>query len=135
MNKEVKLKLLKATLNIGAVYYLVGAVVHYFGLTIFPWFDGRLYTPYHDTIISLVAIVLTLFLIAIARDPIKNIDTLNIVIISALIGSIVSIAIIWKVDFVSLGATAKKLQTVVEGVLGFIFVSALIYLYPRKNSY
>ncbi len=132
MNSKVKLKLLSTTLHIGAVYYLIGAVVHYFGLTLFPWFDGRLYTPYHDTIISLVAVVLALFLFAIARDPVKNLDTLNIVIIGATVASIVSIAIIWKVDFVSLGAPAKKLQTIVEGVLGFIFSLVLLWLYPRK---
>ena len=79
MNNNTKLRLLKTTLYIGAIYYLIGAVVHYFGLTLFPWFDGRLYTPYHDTVISLVAVVLALFLIAIARDPVKNIDTLNVV--------------------------------------------------------
>lgn len=72
MNKEIKLKLLKATLYMGAVYYLIGSVVHYFGLTLFPWFDG---TPYHDTIISLVAVVLALFLVVIAKDLVKNIDT------------------------------------------------------------
>lgn len=132
MNDNAKLKLLKITLCVGAVYYLIGAVAHYFGLTIFPWFDGRLYTPYQDTLISLVAVVLTLFLIAIARDPVKNMDTLNVVIVSATAASIISIAIIWKVDFASLGAPAKKLQTIVEGILGFIFVLALLWLYPRK---
>ena len=132
MNNNTKLRLLKTTLYIGAIYYLIGAVVHYFGLTLFPWFDGRLYTPYHDTVISLVAVVLALFLIAIARDPVKNIDTLNVVIVSATVASIVSIAIIWKVDFKSLGAPAKYFQTIVEGILGFSFVGALLWLYPKN---
>lgn len=132
MDDKTKLRLLKATLYAGAVYYLVGAVAHYFGLTIFPWFDGRLYAPYQDTVIALVAVVLAYFLIVVAKNPIKNIDILKAVIISAFIASIFSIVIIWKVDFTSLGAPAKKLQTIVEGILGFIFVLALLWLYPKK---
>ncbi len=132
MNERVRLKLLKGTLFIGAAYYLIGAIAHYFGLTIFPWFDGRLYTPYQDTLISLAAIVLASFLFAIARDPIKNIDTLNVAILGATIASVASIAVIWKVDFVSLGAPAKQFQTIIEGVLGFVFVGALLLLYPKR---
>lgn len=73
-----KLKLLKATLVLGALYYLTGAAAHWWGLTIFPFYDGRLYTPYHDSVIALVAVVLALVLITVARDPIKNIDVLKI---------------------------------------------------------
>ncbi|OGN04737.1 MAG: hypothetical protein A3B99_03560 [Candidatus Yanofskybacteria bacterium RIFCSPHIGHO2_02_FULL_44_12b] len=132
MNSQTKLKLLKAGLYIGAAYYLVGAFVHYFGLTLFPWFEGKLYVQYQDTIIALVAVILAYFLVVVARDPIKNLDMLKAIIVSAFIASIFSILIIWKIDFLSLGAPAKKLQTITEGILGLIFVSALIWLYPKK---
>ncbi|KKT82201.1 MAG: hypothetical protein UW79_C0010G0038 [Candidatus Yanofskybacteria bacterium GW2011_GWA2_44_9] len=106
--------------------------MHYFGLTLFPWFEGKLYVQYQDTIIALVAVILAYFLVVVARDPIKNLDMLKAIIVSAFIASIFSILIIWKIDFLSLGAPAKKLQTITEGILGLIFVSALIWLYPKK---
>ncbi|HEY4506646.1 MAG TPA: hypothetical protein VJH71_00555 [Candidatus Paceibacterota bacterium] len=127
-----KLKLLKVALGLGVVYYLVGAYVHFFGVTLFPWYDGRLYTPYHDSLISLVAVVLALILITLARNPIKNIDMLRTVIFCLIMGSIFSIVIIYKIDFSSLGSPAKKIQTITEGVVGFIYSAILIWLYPRK---
>ena len=129
-----KLKLLKATLYLGAAYYLVGAYAHYFGVTIFPWYDGSLYTPYHDSIIALVALILAILIITVAGDPIKNIDVLKTIILCIILGSIFSVAIIWKVDFVALGAPAKKLQTIVEGILGLIYSGVLLWLYPRESS-
>lgn len=47
-----KIKTLKLFLVLGVLYYLVGAVVHFFSLTLFPFYDGALYQPYHDTIIA-----------------------------------------------------------------------------------
>lgn len=126
----MKIKLLKFVLILGAIYYAIGGIVHYFGLTLFPWFDGRLYAPYQDTVIALVCLVFVLILLAVARDPIKNIDILKVIIISVAIASIVSIAIIYKVDFAALGAPAKKMQTIVEGILGFVYLGFLIWLYP-----
>jgi hypothetical protein len=128
-----KFTLLRIVLCFGALYYAVGGFAHYFGLTIFPWFDGRLYAPYQDTVIAFVCLVLILLLLMVARDPIKNIDALNLIIIVAFLASIFSIAIIWKVDFSALGAPGKKAQTIVEGILGFIFVGALLCLYPRQS--
>jgi hypothetical protein len=129
-----KLNFLKIVLNLGALYYIIGALVHFFGITLFPFFDSNLYTPYQDSVIALTAIIFALLLIVVAKNPIKNIDILNLVIICATLASIFSIAIIWKVDFASLGAPAKKLQTIVEGVLGFIWVGLLLWLYPKKTT-
>lgn len=128
MNKS---KALKLTLYLGALYYVVGAIAHYFALTIFPWFDGRLYAPYQDTLIAFTALVLAYFLMVVAHDPIKNKDMLKAVIISAIAASIFSIVVIWKVNFAALGVPDKELQTIVEGILGFIWSGALIWLYPR----
>jgi hypothetical protein len=127
-----KFSLLKVMLNLGALYYIIGASVHFFNITLFPFFDSNLYTPYQDSVIALTAIIFALLLIVVAKDPIKNIDVLNLIIICATLASIFSIAIIWKVDFVSLGAPAKKFQTIVEGMLGFIWVGLLLWLYPKK---
>lgn len=129
-----KPNLLKITLGLGALYYLMGAVAHYGGLTIFPFFDAGLYMPYQDSVIALVAVILSLILLTIARDPVKNIDTLKVVIIGATLASIFSVVIIWKIDFAALGAPGKELQTVVEGILGFVFVGLLLWLYPQKTN-
>ena len=129
-----KLKLLRLTLRLGAVYYVVGSFAHYFNLTIFPWFDGNLYAPYQDTIIAFVALVLAYFILVVARDPIKNIDMLKAIIVAATAASIFSIIVIWKVDFVMLGAPGKILQTITEGIAGFIWVGVLFYLYPKEKK-
>ncbi len=129
-----KIKLLKIILSLGALYYLVGAFVHFFGLTVFPFFDGKLYAPYHDSVIALTSFIFSLLLLVIARNPLKNTDTLKVVIIGALLASIFSIVIIWKVDFQALGAPAKKIQTIAEGIIGFIFTGLLLWLYPQKSD-
>jgi hypothetical protein len=38
------------------------------------------------------------------------------------------------VDFAMLGAADKKLQTIVEGIIGFIWVAILLFLFPRKEK-
>jgi hypothetical protein len=127
-----KTKLLKFVLRLGAAYYLVGAFAHYFGLTLFPWFDGNLYAPYQDTVIAFVAVVLAYFLLVIAKDPAKNAGMLKAIIISAAAASLFSVLIVWKVDFFALGAPDKFLQTIAEGILGLIWTSILIWLYPKE---
>src|SRR3989338_2418080 len=99
-----KIKFLKILLYLGALYYAVGSAAHFFGLTLFPWFDGRLYVPYQDTVIAFVALIFAYLLVVVASDPIKNKAVLKAIIISALAASIFSLAIIWKVDFASIGA-------------------------------
>ena len=129
-----KLKLLKVILLLGALYYFVGAYAHFFAVTLFPFYDRALYVPYQDSVIALVAVIFALFLITIARDPVKNRDTLNTVIICVFLASVFSIAIIWKVDFMAFGAPAKKMQTIVEGIIGFIYFGILLWLYPPTND-
>ena len=102
-----KLKLLRIVLILGALYYLIGSFVHFFGLTLFSFFDAKLYAPYHDSIIALAAVIFAFFLLTIAKNPVKNIDTLKIVIIGEILASIFSIAILWKVDFINLGGTSQ----------------------------
>jgi len=129
-----KLGWLKFVLRLGAAYYIVGAVAHYFGLTIFPWFDGKLYAPYQDTVIAFIAVVIAYFILVVANDPIKNIDMLKAIVVSATAASVFSIIIIWKVDFGALGVPDKATQTIVEGIFGFIWVGALILLYPKEEK-
>ncbi len=69
---ENKPKLLKLTLVLGALYYLIGAVVHFFGISLFPFFDSRLYSPYHDSIVATAALVVAVFLLTVARNPKKK---------------------------------------------------------------
>ncbi len=129
MNKS---KTLKFLLILGALYYLVGAVAHLFGLTLFPFYDGALYQPYHDAIIAVSAIVISLLLLSVAKDPVKNIDSLNVIILGGIIAIIFMGGFLLKIDFAQLGAPGKKTQTIVEMVLLIFFVSSLIYLKPKK---
>lgn len=128
-----KNKFLKILLLAGAGYYLIGAITHFFGLTIFPFYDSRLYTPYHDTVIALAAIILALFLITVARNPLKNSEFVNVVILGGVIAIIFSIGILWKINFASLGAPGKKLQTIIELILLIIYTSLLMIFKPAKK--
>ncbi len=66
-----KLIILKAALFIGGLYYVIGAIVHFFGLTVFPFYDSGLYSPYHDTVLALVGIVLSFFPLCGLKKPSK----------------------------------------------------------------
>ena len=129
INKD---RVLKTLLIIGGIYYIIGAVVHFFGLTLFPFYDGNLYSQYHDTVIALVAILLSIMLFTVARNPKRNIDTLNAFIIGGIIAIIFSVGIVWKIDFTELSAPAKKMQTIFEGMLLVIYLSMIVYLKPKK---
>ena len=129
-----RLKLLKIALFLGASYYLIGAYAHFFAVTLFPFYDSRIYVPYQDSVIALVAFIFAMFLVTIARDPVKTKDMLNTALACLFLASIFSIAIIWKVDFAALGAPAKKTQSIVEGMIGFLYLAALLWLYPRGRN-
>lgn len=91
MPKTTSLRLLLA---LGALYFVIGAVAHLFGLTIFPFYDGRLYAPYHDTVITLSALVIAVFLLTVARDLIKNIDGLKTIVVAGAIAVVFNIGIL-----------------------------------------
>ena len=129
-----KLKILKILLYLGSIYFIIGAIAHFFGLTIFPFYDGALYTPYHDTVISLTAIILSMLLYVIAKNPERNIDTLNAIIMGGIIAIIFNIGIILRIDFVSLGAPAKKMQTIVEAFLLILYITFLILFKPKSSK-
>jgi hypothetical protein len=130
--KITKLTLLKFSLFLGALYYLIGGIVHFFGLNLFPFYVKALYSSYHDIALALAAFVLAIILFTVGRNPIKNIDVLNAIIISGFLAIIFSFYIIWKIDFIQIGAAAKKTQTIVELALLIIYVVALIILKPKS---
>jgi len=124
-------KTIKIILILGSIYYFIGAIVHFFGLSIYPWYDGRLFSSYHDTVISLSAMVLGLILFALSKNIEKYRQLINLVIISGIIAIIFSLYIIF---FVNLIGTIKQEQTIVEMVLLIIYVGFLTYLnYKNKK--
>ncbi|MDO8741455.1 MAG: hypothetical protein Q7J54_07890 [Candidatus Woesearchaeota archaeon] len=128
-----KTKFLQILLILGSIYYLIGAIAHFFGLTIFPFFVKELYSPYHDTMVALVAIVISMLLFVIAKNPIKNIDALKVVIVGGILTVIANIWQLWKIDFVQLGAPAKKLQLIVEMILLMIYIVLLFIFKPKEK--
>lgn len=127
LNRIMKINLLKFLLRIAAIFYLIGAAVHLFGLTVFPWYVHQLYSPYHDSLISVFCIFLSLLLFIVAKDPIKYKEIVRVIIIGFLLISLFSVLIILKVDFTALGAPDKKLQTIIEGIFGLIYSGVLLY--------
>lgn len=128
-----RLTSLKIVLGLGGAYYAIGAAAHFFGLTVFPFYDGRLYTPYHDTLIALASFIISLFTFTIARDPEKNVDMLDALIIAAGLAVFASIYILMRIDFTLLGAPDKKFQTVVETILLALYTNMLIALHPKRK--
>jgi len=128
-----RLRLLRILLILGGLYYVAGAIVHFFGLTVFPIYDSGLYAPYHDTVIALVSLIFAILLFSVARDPRKNSDTLSVLIIGGILAVAASAFILVKIDFATLGAPAKRLQTIVEAVLMVFFITGLLLLKPKKK--
>ncbi len=127
----IKIKTLQILLVLGAIYYIIGAIAHFFGLTIFPVYDHALYQPYHDGIIACSAILIALLMLTIARDPVKNIDSLNIVIIGGFIAMFFLAYFLLKIDFAEFGAPNKRLQSITEFIMLAIYIPVLIYLKPK----
>jgi len=127
-------KILKILLLFGAIFYLVGAIVHYFNITLFPWFDSALYSPYHDSIIAMASLAISGFFFATYLDPKKNIGNLWVIIIVALLSGILTISMGYTTDFFSLyGSALKSVQAGVEGWL-LIILSVLVFiLKPNKQ--
>lgn len=128
-----KITLLRIALLGGAVFYFIGGIAHFFGLTLFPWYAGSLYSPYHDTVIALTAFVLGLIILTVSKDPIKNIDILNILMVGCFLAILFSVYIIFKIDFA--GPTElKKTETIVELVLLILYLTVLIALKPDTKK-
>lgn len=126
-----KLTILKLLLKCGALFYFIGGIVHFFGLTLFPWYTAALYTPYHDTVIALTAFSLTIILFTVSKNPVKNIDVLNAIIVSGFLAVLFSIYILLKIDFVG-PAILKRTETIVEAILLTLYLVALILCKPKK---
>jgi hypothetical protein len=128
-----KLNLLKLLLLGGVVFYFIGGIAHFFGLTLFPWYAGALYSPYHDTVIALTAFVLAIILFVVSKDPVKNIDVLNALIMGCFLAILFSFYILVKIDFTG-PAGLKKTETIVETILLILYVTALIIFKPKPGK-
>jgi hypothetical protein len=117
-------KIIKITLILGSVYYFIGAIVHFFGLSIYPWYDSSLFSVYHDTVISLSAIIFGLLLLVISQNVEKYRQLINWIIAFGIIAIIFSLYIVFCIN---LTGSVKKEQTIVEMVLLIIYTVSLGY--------
>jgi len=124
-------KVIKYLLVLGSSYYFIGAIVHFFGLSFYPWYDGLLFSPYHDAVIALCSIVFGLFLLVISTDITKYRLLINLVMIAGIIAIFFSLYIIF---FIDLSGTIKRQQTMVEMALLIIYISLLGYFRCKDNS-
>ncbi len=130
---DKKTKLLQTILAGAGAYYAIGAVAHFFGLTIFPFYVGNLYSPYHDTVIALAAVIFSASFFVAAKNPSRNRALINLFLFGAILGIAGSLWILYSADFAALGAPEKRVQTIVEAGLLLIFVACLYVLKPRKT--
>jgi len=131
---ENKLKLLRIVLLLCALYFLVAAVAHFFGLTIFPVYDGALHSPYHDTLLTLCDLIFVMLFLMVAKNPLKNIDTLHVIIAAFALVIIFNIGIIFGIDFTALGSSQKKMQTIVETILSTVMLILIFILRPKNTK-
>lgn len=128
-----RLKITKISLYCASISYLIGAVAHFFGLTLFPWYTSSLYSPYHDSLIPLIAITVAILIFGIANNLEKNPELINIVITAGIVAIIYSVLVLLRFDYAAIGVPEKSLQTVVETFGLIIFVIVLIILKPAKK--
>jgi len=129
-----KTKLIKIILLFGAVYFFIASLAHFFGWTLFPFYDGALYSPYHDTLLALCDLIFCLIFLTVAKDPIKNNDTLLVIKVALVLTIIFNIGIIWKINFAALGSTQKLFQTKIETALAIIMLASLILFRPKNKN-
>lgn len=71
-------------------------------------YASQLYVPYHDTLLALCDLILVMIFLTVARDPIKNKDLINTIIVAFILVILLNIGLIWKIDFISLGSSLKR---------------------------
>ncbi len=132
-NMDKKTKLLQTILAGAGAYYAIGAVAHFLGLTIFPFYVNNLYNPYHDTLVAVAAAIFSASFFVAAKNPARHGTLINLFLFGATLGIAGSLWLLYSVDFAALGAPEKQIQTIVETGLLLIFVACLCVLKPRKT--
>ena len=123
----MKKMILKYTFYCMSFFYFIGAISHYFWLTIFPWYDSALYSPYHDTIITMAAISFMIFFFIIAKNTDIYRQLMYGVSISALLTGFMTLYMAYAVDFSQYKSDIKVLQATVEWFL-LLLISGAIYI-------
>lgn len=129
---DMRKTILKYLLYVLSIFYLIGGIAHYFGLTIFPWYDKALYSPYHDSIIAMATIAMMIIIYIIATDIQKYKKLINGISLIALINGFLTIYMAYKVNFEIYNQNNKKLQAIIEGIL-LILASISLYFLNRKK--
>jgi len=84
-------------------------------------------------VILLSAIAIAIILFFIARNPEQNREALWGILVAGIVAAVVNIWIVATVDFTLLGATAKRVQTIVETILLVVWIGALFMTRPRPD--
>lgn len=125
-------KIVPVLLYLGVFFYLIGAVVHVFGLTLFPWFVSELYSQYHDTLIAISSLGMVVLFFQGARHP-DNKQLVNTIMYMAFICSPLIIVMGLFVNFHAYGnqAEIKSIEAILEGIMGAVL--GFVLLWSRKK--
>ncbi|MFA4937049.1 MAG: hypothetical protein WC575_02010 [Patescibacteria group bacterium] len=126
-----RVKLLRVILYLASAFYFIGSIAHYFGLTIFPWFDSALYSSYHDSIIAMASLALSVIIFLIARHPDKYSPLVKGISLVAIVNGLLTIYMVYTINWAQYSSAYKQTQALVEGVLLIILAGAL-YVLNRK---
>lgn len=129
--KITKNNLLKIILYCVSMFYLIGAIAHYFGLTIFPWFDGNLYSPYHDSIIAMASLALFVIIFIIAQNPKKYNKLIYGISLVALFIGLLTVYMTYSINWSQYSAVYKQEQSLIEGIL-LILLSGLLFILNKR---
>src|SRR3989338_1685691 len=125
-------KVLQYLLYALSFFYLIGGLAHFFGLTIFPWYDKALYSPYHDSIITMAAIAIMIIIFIIATDVQKYKKLIDRLSLISLINGLLTLYMAYKVNFGAYNQNNKQFQAIAEGVLLIIASISLYFLNKDK---
>lgn len=124
-----KRQALSALLLLGSLYYLIGAIAHYFCLTIFPWYDGNLCSPYHDSLIAVASLAVSGFFYVTAINPQRMRMNLWVIIVVGMLVAWLTFLHAAVFDFVEIyGSNLKMMQAFHEGVLLLLLAVLILYL-------
>lgn len=114
----------------GVVFYILGALIHFFGLSVYPWFVSELHSAYHDTLIAITSLVMAIFFFQAARNP-DDKPLINAIIVAGFVGGILIVAMGMFVDFNAYHAPAKGPEAILEGCIAICLGASLLYLKKR----
>lgn len=126
-------KTFRALLDIGAVFYLFEAVIHWFGLPVLE--HDKIWLPTHDRYIAIFALTYVALLVLVALDPRKYKALFAVMMVGILVSMVNAAMIAQNGGYAAFGTTNLDAELTTIGIGAVVWfavtVAAAVRVYRR----